>query len=343
VIFERVDPSRVDWDRLDAFGDRLVYQTRAWVGFVASAQGAEPVIAALRDGDVTRGYFTGLLTRRFGLQLLGSPMPGWTTGFMGFNLEPGIPRRTAVEALTEFAFGPLGCAHLELKDRHLDLADVNGLGFEHTPWRGLEVDLSPPEEEIFASFKGPCRTAIRKAERGGVVVEEAHDESFVDDLYPQMQDVFAKQGLVPPFDEQRIRELIRHVGSSGHLLLLRARDPEGTCIATGIFPFANRTIHFLSGASWRSGQHLRPNEALMWRAMRLGKERGMVALDLGGYMSYKRKWGGREIHPPFLRKSRSRPVAAMRNLAERAFRAQQEVRGRVRSRASVPSSGPAGA
>ena len=171
--FERLVQAEVDWERLDAFDDRLVYQTREWLEFVAGAQGAEPVIAALRDGSETRGYFTGLIVRRARLSILGSPMPGWTTGFMGFNLEPGVSRREATEALLEFAFGPLGCAHLELKDIGLDLADVEGLGFDRTDWHGLRVDLGKPEEEVFASFKSACRTAIRKAEKAGVTVEEA--------------------------------------------------------------------------------------------------------------------------------------------------------------------------
>ena len=232
---ERLDPDQVEWERLDPFADRVVYQTREWVEFVSSCQRAEPVVAALEDGNATVGYFTGLVVRRFGVPILGSPMPGWTTAFMGFNLEDGASRRDAVEALIQFAFRSLGCPHLEFRDRDL-ASDLEGLGFEHTPWRGLEVDLRPSEEEIWAALKGACRTAIRKAERGGVVIEEASDLGFADDFYAQLEDVFAKQSLVPPYDVERIRALIRYVHPSGRLLLLRARNAEGDCIATGIFP-----------------------------------------------------------------------------------------------------------
>ena len=245
MIFERLDLDEVDWAHLDAFADRIVYQTREWVEFIADTQGAEPVVASLNDGSSARGYFTGLIVRRYGLSILGSPMPGWTTGFMGFNLDPGVSRGEATEALLEFAFGDLGCAHLELKDPHLELADVEGLGFQYTAWRGLELDLSPTEEEIFASFNGRNRTAVRKAERSGVVIEEADDEGFVDDIYPQIEDVFRKQGLAPPYGPDRIREMIRHVQPSGRLLMLRARDSEGTCIATGIYALMNRTMHWV--------------------------------------------------------------------------------------------------
>lgn len=329
--FQRLEFEEIDWDRLDAFPDRLVFQTREWIEFVADTQQAEPVLAALIDGSDTVGYFTGLLIRRYGFTILGSPMPGWTTAFMGFNLEAGVSRRTATEGLLEFAFGPLGCAHVELKDLRLGLEDVEGLGFDHSPWHGVEVDLKPSEEDLFAGFKGAVRTAVRKAEKNGVVVEEADPETFVDDFYPQVQDVFSKQGLVPPFDADRIRALIRHVHPSGRLLLVRARDAEGACVASAILPWMNGSMHFLAAASWREHQHLMPNEALLWRAMQIAKERGVEAFDLGGFMTYKRKWKGRDLHLPALRKSRSRRVARLRDVAQRAFTARQKLRGRLRS------------
>jgi CelD/BcsL family acetyltransferase involved in cellulose biosynthesis len=327
---QRLDSNEIDWDLLDGFADRLVYQTREWLRFVERTQGAEPVVAALRDGGEPVGYFTGLVTRRFGVRILGSPMPGWTTGFMGFNLDPGVPRRAAVEALLPFAFGELGCAHLELKDRELEWTDVEGLGFAATPWRGLQVDLSRSQDEIWAGLKGPCRTAVRKAERQGVTVEEASGPDFAEDFYPQLTDVFAKQQLVPPYGIDRVRALIRDVEPGGHLLLLRARDSDGTCVATGIFPGMNRTMHFLAGGSLREHQHLRPNEALMWHALRYWKSRGAEIADLGGYMDYKRKWGTAEISPPFLRRSRNGAVGLLRNAARAAYDARQRLQGRLR-------------
>jgi CelD/BcsL family acetyltransferase involved in cellulose biosynthesis len=327
---ERLDPEQVDWDRLDRFPDRLVYQTREWLEFVAHTQGAEPIVAALVTGGAIVGYFTALAYRRFGIRILGSPMPGWTTAFMGFNLEPGVSRRAAVEALVPFAFEDLRCAHLELRDRHLSASDLSGLGFKHTSWTGLEVDLSRSEDEIWDGLKAPCRTAVRKAARHGVTVEEATGLDFADDYYPQLQDVFAKQALVPPYGIERIRELIRDVHPTGRLMLLRARNAEGECIATGIFPGMNRTMHFLAGASLREHHHLRPNEALMWEAFVRWKRRGVEACDLGGVVDYKRKWGGREVLVPFVRTSRWGPVSVMRDAAKTAHDARQTIGGRVR-------------
>jgi CelD/BcsL family acetyltransferase involved in cellulose biosynthesis len=327
---ERLDPDSIDWERLDRFSDRLVYQTREWVEFVATTQSAEPVFAAVLDRSSTVGYFTGLMQRRFGLRLLGSPMPGWTTAFMGFNLEAGVSRRAALEALLPFAFVDLRCTHLELRDRNLLAPDAAGLGPRQTPWTGIEVDLRGSEEKIWAALKAPCRTAIRKAEKHGVTIEEAAGDDFASDFYPQLEDVFAKQALVPPYGIERVRALIRHVHPTGRLLLLQARTAAGECIATGIFPGMNRTMHFLAGASLRQHQHLRPNEALMWHAIRHWRNRGIETCDLGFALSYKRKWGGHDIEVPFLDMSRFRIVSLMRDAAQTAHGVRQTVKGRMR-------------
>lgn len=302
--FERLELDRCDWDEMDSFPDRVLFQTREWLEFVVRTQGAEPVVAALSDGGERVGYFTGMITRRFGVRILGSPLPGSTTNYMGFNLRDGVSRREAAAALPRFAFRSLGCLYLELMDRHLKAGDLVGLKFEHRTWGTSEIDLTPDEETIFAGMQSRSRGAIRKSVKLGVRIEEAGGEEFADEYYAQLEDVFAKQELRPTYRVERVRELIRCLEPTGHLLLLRAVSAEGEHIATGIFPAMNGTAYFWGGASWRSHQNLRPNEPIFWEAIRHWRARGMTAMDLGGGGDYKRKFGPRELSVPHLRKSR---------------------------------------
>jgi hypothetical protein len=327
---ERLEWSRCDWPRMDAFPDRVVFQTREWVAFLAEERGGEPIVAAVRDGTRTVGYFTGLVTRRFGVRILGSPFPGWGTDYMGFNLEPGIERRRAVEALLPYAWDTLGCQHLELRDRLLAADDLDGLAFRQTAKTTFELDLLADEDALFNGLKPAVRRNIRKAKRVGVVVQEADDLGFAAEYHAQLEDVFAKQGLVPPYGPDRVRLMIRHLQRSGHLLLLRAMTPDGRCIATFISPAMNRTAYFWGGASWRADQHMRPNELLWWYAVRYWKARGIEVLDFGGGGDYKRKYGPRELTVPFFRASRWPALAGLRGAAERGFALQQRARGQVR-------------
>jgi hypothetical protein len=333
---ERLDPNHRDWQLMDGFADRVVFQTEAWLSFLERTQRATLVLAAVKDGSSIVGFFTGLVIRRFGVPILGSPFAGWTTSYLGFNLVDPRRRREAWEALPRFAFGELGCLHLECRDRYTTEQDLQGLGFASRPFTLFEIDLGLTEEQLLAAMTGPCRTAIRKAAKAGVVIEEATELGFADDYHAQLVDVFAKQQLDPSYDVERVRELIRLVGPTGNLLLLRARDPQGRSIATGIFPALNRTMYFWGGASWRQHQSLRPNEALFWYAMRYWKARGVTTFDMGGGGEYKRKFGPTESNVPSFTKSRFAAIAALRDPAQRVVVARQRAMARLRRRPTAP-------
>lgn len=296
--------------------ERFVFQTRAWLEFLRETQGAEPVVAALRRDGQTVGRFTGATVRRFGIRILGSPFPGWTTGWMGFSLAPGVDRWEAAAALVRFAFEDLRCHHLELRDRLLEGDAPPGLRLTRSDAETYEVDLSDDEESIFGRMSSACRRAIRKSEKSGVVVERARGVEFAHEYYAQLEDVFAKQSLEPTYGVERVEALIRALEPTGDLLLLRARSPDGLGIATGIFPGHGTTAHFWGGASWREHQPLRPNEAIFWYAMRYWKLRGATVLEMGGGGDYKRRYGPRHVVVPSYRRSRPRALGPLRDAAE---------------------------
>jgi hypothetical protein len=328
--FERLDHKIDDWAiKIKPLETSTVYQTPAWLAFISASQNGEPVVAILKDGSSEIGYFTGMIIRRAGFRILGSPFPGWTTDYMGLALSARTDRRAAVRALINFAFQELQCVHLEVMDRNVALSDLDGLDVQHRVYRGFEIDLTRDENELFAKMTSACRRCVRKAEREGVVVETAHDIQFADDYYAQLQEVFAKQRQLPTYGLERVRQLISHVQPTGHLLLLRARDREGRCVASGIFPHMNGVMYFWGGASWRAYQGLRPNEALQWEAIKIGKRKGLHTYDMGGGGEYKRKYGGSEIDVPWFRKSKYSWLRYMRELAELSYKIRQQYFGKL--------------
>lgn len=328
LTFHQVRATPQWWSRLENFPDRFVYQTDEWIRFIAETQHAVPVFAEIRDGSSVVGHFSSLMFSRYGVRILGSPFPGWSTMYMGFNLEPDVPRWMAVEALERFAFRDCGCLYLEIADRLLTTDDGERLGFKTRFYGSYETDLTQSEEEIFLSMKGACRTCIRKAQKCGIVVEEcAGEDSFAEDYYEQLKDVFAKQGLVPTYSIDRVRKLIECIYPTGRLLLLRARDPDGNCIATGIYPGMNKLAQFWGNASFRSGQHFRPNEALNWHALRYWRARGAECFDWGGDGEYKQRYGCRKIVVHRFCKSRLAILLALRDQARRMFLQQLRVKG----------------
>jgi imidazole glycerol phosphate synthase subunit HisF len=84
LSFHRLPLEQVDWQVLYGFGDRLLMQRRGWLEFVRAVTGGEIVIAQLEQDGQTAGFFSGILFRRCGVPILGSPFRGWTTAFIGF-------------------------------------------------------------------------------------------------------------------------------------------------------------------------------------------------------------------------------------------------------------------
>jgi lipid II:glycine glycyltransferase (peptidoglycan interpeptide bridge formation enzyme) len=189
--------------------------------------------------------------------------------------------------------------------------------------------LRESEEEIFGAMDSACRRCIRKAEKSGVTIEESSDPEFANEYYSQLKEVFAKQSLVPTYGIQRVRSLINHLHPTGRLLLLRARDPKGKCIATGIFPGFNKIAEFWGNASVKSGQIWRPNEYMHWYVMRYWKKRGVEVYDWGGEAAYKEKYGCVRVDVPWLTKSRHKVIGRLRDEVKKMHARKQRLLGRL--------------
>lgn len=199
LIVEPWQRSPAEWAGLHPeFKDRTIFQTQEWLSFVAETQQGKPVMAVFRQDSRIVGYFSGLIVNKFGLKILGSPMAGWTTSYMGLSLFPEVSRCAAVKELIRFAFQEWGCVHVELMDRHLRVEDAVQMGYAYRRFSGFEIDLTISIGSLFDNMTSACRRCIRRARKTGVIIEEASDPSFADDFYSQLQEVFRKRFLAPP-------------------------------------------------------------------------------------------------------------------------------------------------
>jgi hypothetical protein len=329
--FVKVPYNQVDWALLDSFPDRTFSQQKNWIEFICETQAGTPVIARLEDRGELRGFFTGVVVRRMGLRIMGSPFPGWTTPYMGFNLCEGVHRSDALCALIPFVFDDLKCHHLEVSDPYLSENDLLDNEVQLDSQRTLVSDLTLTEEQLFALMDGPVRTAIRKAQKSGVTIEEAQPQGFAEEHYVHLLDVFAKQNLQPTYGKERVEALIRHVYPSGNLLLLSAKDKEGRSIATGIFPGFNRISYFWANASLRPYQYLRPNEAMHWHAMRSWKSRKVHWHYWSPFSAYKRKYGGSDASMIAGRVSRNMIISLGRDMARAAYYSSRDAHSHIKS------------
>ena len=323
---DRVSYSPEAWETtLERYPDAEVFHSAAWLSFLEASQDAEIVLAVVRDGSRPVGHFVGAIVRRYGVRILGSPLRGWGTQVMGFLLEPGVDRGAAARALLPFAFDELGVLDVELADRRLTAAGMATSGYRQMAGRTYVVDLGRPEEDIFRAMNAKTRQYVRRAERTGLRAEPATDLGFADEFHGHLREVFARQGLVPPYGVERVRQLIEHVGPSGQLLLLRIRAPTGETLATGLAIGRNSIAVNWAAALPRAhaGQH--PIQLFWWEAMRYWRARGATVYDMGGDGAYKARYGG--VETPAL--SFHRPRHAVLDLGRSAVRSLMAARLRI--------------
>ena len=163
ILFKRIAAEDMPWDKLSEFKGANIFQSWPWINFLADFVGAEPVIATVLSDGLVQGYFTGLITKRLGLRILGSPFRGWNTYFMGFNLMPGVSYSDVLQAFPNFAFTELECHFLMIIDPNLKETELKGLPYHVRNINNYALDLTKSEAELFANMKGnSSRTSIRR-------------------------------------------------------------------------------------------------------------------------------------------------------------------------------------
>ncbi len=297
INFEQIGFDEANWETAAQIGGMNIFQSKPWLNFLTERQPLKPVIAQIQENGKRCGFFTGLIVEKFGLRILGSPFRGWTTYFMGFNLQPGVAPRPILEAFPHFVFHELGCQYLEVVDPLLKESDFSGLccHSEHLPWYSL--DLRPSESTLFANMKHTCRTNIRQACKNELTIRQVFNLEFAEEYYAQYTEVMRRHALQPAFGLRTVQLMLKHLLPTGNLLLVRADLPNGECIATGLFLAFERMAVFWGAASHNEYQHLRPNEYLTWRGIQLLKARGVETLHFGGYAGqYKEKFNCQDAH-----------------------------------------------
>jgi CelD/BcsL family acetyltransferase involved in cellulose biosynthesis len=149
------------------------------------------------------------------------------------------------------------------------------------PRTSLRLDVTSPEEEIFANFRKATRYEIRRAERLGATVTAASSDREIDEFLDIYQRMAVQKGFIPnPIDNLRrvVRWLIASE-SRGTLLIGRA---GGVALGGAIIARSGRRCWYILGANDRE-EGLTVGHILQWKAILWAKSHGCTEYDFGGY------------------------------------------------------------
>lgn len=328
--FEQIELQQVDLREFNDFTNKPIFTTIAWIRFIEVDSNAKPIIVRITRKGNYIGYFTALLVKKFGISIVASPFSGWSTCYMGFDLIGNEIKSDIIGALSEYLFSKFKCAYIEIIDRDISVEQAKTTGLDFIQISTLELDINKTDEDLFKVFKTDCRNFIRQFEKRGATLEEAKaDDNFANEYYLQLKDVFAKQGMVPTYSEEKIKNLLRQLSTSSMLLCLRVKNPEGLSIATSIFIGHQKKFFFWGGASLRHYQSYRPNEYMIWYAIKYWRERGCETFDMVGVRDYKRKFGPVEKEYVRIVITKFKILLILRNIAQQLYFVMLRIRGKL--------------
>ena len=316
-----IDIDSLRKDQALVAAETSIFTTISWLQFVMKDQKhITPVMIKICKGDHVIGYFYSFLVNKYGFRILGSPFRGWSTCFMGFNMLQGNDALHLLPSLKNFLFKKYKCHLIEIVDNNIALDRAILHGYKALPSGTLLLDINKSDEELFKVFKVDCRNFIRQFERKGAIVEKTiPSDSFAECFYSQLLDVFAKQNMIPTYSLEKVKLLLQYVDHD-NILCLRVMAPDQvTSIASSIFLGYNGTCYIRGGASLRNYQSYRPNEYMIWTAIKYWRNKGFSKFDMVGIRDYKRKFGSYESSYTRIIIPKNSLILILRNFAEKLY------------------------
>lgn len=326
--------SAEEWDALVAKQPHgTVFHRMVWLRMVAERRTAQLQALVVHQGEEAVGVFPLFVRRRGLFRIAMSPPPQAATPYLG-PLVPAQLIAPVVAALRQ-RLRTQRISYFEIRFQpEPDAAGRSTPGFEMEKRATFLLDLRPGPDQLWAkSLSSSCRRAIRKATNSGVQIVEGDLEENLDRYFDMAKQVYAKSNRPPSLDRNDYAALAALARSGGGVKVLFAYH-EGRLVSGGIFPYDERTIYYLDGASDLTGQDVRPNNLLHWEVIRWACEQGLSSYDMVGagiesIARFKRGFGPAEIPYMYAYCSLDRVTGAARSIYGRLAPAVRSVQHTV--------------
>jgi hypothetical protein len=283
----------LEWDEiLLKSQDFSFFHTLSWAKTLVESYGFRPLYFAWqRTGKLLFLMpfmeITSILTGKRGVSL---PFTDFCHPFSALEISPEM----AVKSVIDF-----GRANRWKYAEWHGLETFNEQAIPSESYLSHDVDLKKSEAQIFSSLRESNQRNIRKATRAGLTVRADSSLESLGNFY-RLNCLTRRRHQLPPQPYAFFLNLYKHILSRAMGLVITVAH-SGHVVASGIFFHFGKVATYKYGASDSRFFSFRPNNLVIWEAMRIYAQRGYERLDLGrteldnlGLIQFKRMWGGNE-------------------------------------------------
>lgn len=286
-----VDPREIpDWDKwLLDFRHATIFHTAGWCGVLCDTYRYRPL------------YLLDWKEDRLAAALPLIEVRSWFTGSRGISL-PFTDECGPLLRSGEFSKPLLDRAVALGGERHWKYLELRELPASEPPetislrFYSHELNLRESEAHLLSRFEGSVRRAIRKAEGSGLHLEISDSLDAMRDFY-RLHCFTRKRHGLPPQPFAFFRNIWRHIIAPGHGSIVLA-SKDSAPIAGAVYFRSGTQAIYKFGASNDACQALRPNNLVMWSAIRHLRQKGChtlafgrTSLDNEGLRRFKLGWG----------------------------------------------------
>ncbi|HSL45264.1 MAG TPA: GNAT family N-acetyltransferase [Anaerolineales bacterium] len=165
------------------------------------------------------------------------------------------------------------------------------------------IDLTRPSQELWKNIRSNAQRNIRKAQKSGVTIEEAHTPEDVDAAYVILQDVYHRI-QVPLPDRSLFTAAFEALHPKNMMHILFARLNGVNIGALTLLTYKGNILYWYTGPL-REYTEYRAGDLLVWSAIEFGKKLNCHTFDFGGggrpdeeygVRDFKLKFGGQQVN-----------------------------------------------
>jgi hypothetical protein len=276
------------------------FHSSAWAKVLAESYGYTPLYFTVLEKGKLRALVPIMEVNSFLTGKRGISLP--FTDFCDPIILNGLPFQELLNYIIEYG-QKHGWKYLELRggQKFLNSQDLtlNTHLACSTTYYGHTVDLIKGEQQIFSGLRESTRRNIKKAIKNGVKAEVLCTLDSIKEFHRLNLITRKRHGLPPQplfFFEKVYEDII-----SKNLGIVVLASYENDIIAGAVFFHLGQRAVFKYGASDTNFHHLRPNNLVMWEAIKWYRANGFKSVCFGrtepvniGLRRFKQGWGTEE-------------------------------------------------